>query len=109
MPERERQVGVIVRFIYGGAEPEMFYATPQQRVLVADHGAGALDAKHDLAFGDTLKLNQWHNDRTLTLLLPGMDEDDPGAVAILFNVSDTKAQTYADRTLSFRPWPGIHL
>ena len=35
-----------------------------------------------------MKLNQWHNDRTLTLLLPGMDEDHPAAAAILFNASD---------------------
>jgi len=38
--------------------------------------------------GKRMKLNQWHNDRTLTLLLPGMEEDHPGAVAILFNASD---------------------
>jgi len=38
--------------------------------------------------GKRMKFNQWHNDRTLTLLLPGMDEDHPGGVAILFNASD---------------------
>lgn len=35
-----------------------------------------------------MKLNQWHNDRTLTLLLPGMDEDFQAGVAIMFNAAD---------------------
>ena len=38
--------------------------------------------------GNRMKLNQWHNDRTLTLLLPGMEENQPCAVAIMFNASD---------------------
>ena len=48
--------------------------------------------------GKHMKLHQWHNDRALTLLLPGTDEppagdsptteEAPAAVAIMFNAAD---------------------
>lgn len=40
--------------------------------------------------GNRMNFNQWHNDRTLTLLLPKMESasEDPPAVAIMFNASD---------------------
>jgi len=41
--------------------------------------------------GKRMKFNQWHNDRTLTLLLPAMDDvadSADTAVAIMFNASD---------------------
>ena len=43
--------------------------------------------------GKRMKFNQWHNDRTLTLLLPRMDGEaveDPPAVAIMFNATNKK-------------------
>ena len=38
--------------------------------------------------GKRMRLNQWHNDRTLTLLLPGVGEEQVAGVAIMFSAAD---------------------
>jgi pullulanase/glycogen debranching enzyme len=38
--------------------------------------------------GKRMRLNQWHNDRTLTLLLPGVGEEQAAGVAIMFSAAD---------------------
>lgn len=38
--------------------------------------------------GERMNFDQWHHDRTLTLLLPGMDDDQPAGLAIMFNAAD---------------------